>query len=110
MPALLILAWSNNLAPVVALLVAIDFAAGFAYLWFRLRVMPALPRQLKWKFRNLRPLLQFGGWMTVSNVVSPLMFTMDRFLIATLISVGAVDIMLSRTKRSRSSLSFPPRW
>lgn len=87
---LLILAWSNNLAPVVALLVAIDFAAGFAYLWFCLRVMPALPRQLKWKSRNLRPLLQFGGWMTVSNVVSPLMFTMDRFLIATLISVGAV--------------------
>jgi O-antigen/teichoic acid export membrane protein len=36
------------------------------------------------------PLLRFGGWMTVTNIVGPLMVTMDRFFIAGLISVTAV--------------------
>ena len=35
-------------------------------------------------------LLRFGGWMTVSNIVGPLMVTLDRFLIGALISVSAV--------------------
>lgn len=35
-------------------------------------------------------LLAFGGWITVSNVVGPLMIYLDRFLIGTLISVTAV--------------------
>jgi O-antigen/teichoic acid export membrane protein len=35
-------------------------------------------------------LLRFGGWMTVSNIVGPVMVTLDRFLIAGLISVTAV--------------------
>jgi len=38
----------------------------------------------------VRPLLKFGGWMTVSNVISPLMVYLDRFLIGVLISMTAV--------------------
>jgi O-antigen/teichoic acid export membrane protein len=35
-------------------------------------------------------LLRFGGWLTVTNIVSPLMVYMDRFVIGALISVTAV--------------------
>ena len=35
-------------------------------------------------------LMRFGGWMTVTNVISPLLVYLDRFLIGTLISVTAV--------------------
>jgi O-antigen/teichoic acid export membrane protein len=35
-------------------------------------------------------LLRFGGWMTVSNVVGPLMVTFDRFVIGALVSISAV--------------------
>jgi len=35
-------------------------------------------------------LLRFGGWMTVSNIVSPLMVTMDRVLIGALATMTAV--------------------
>jgi O-antigen/teichoic acid export membrane protein len=34
--------------------------------------------------------MRFGGWMTVSNIVSPLMVQMDRFLIGTMLSLAAV--------------------
>jgi O-antigen/teichoic acid export membrane protein len=36
------------------------------------------------------PLLRAGGWMTVSNLISPLMVTMDRFLIGSMVSLTAV--------------------
>jgi len=39
---------------------------------------------------QVRPLLASGGWMTVSNVVSPLMAYADRFIIGAVVSAGAV--------------------
>ena len=41
---------------------------------------------------HLRPLLRAGAWMTVSNVLSPLMTFADRFLIGSLVSVSAVAL------------------
>lgn len=39
-----------------------------------------------------RELLKFGGWATVSSVISPLLLQMDRFVIAGVISAYAVAI------------------
>ncbi len=39
---------------------------------------------------SVKPLFIFGGWMTVSNVLGPLMVTFDRFLIGSIISIAAV--------------------
>ncbi len=39
---------------------------------------------------NLRELLHYGGWITVSSVVSPVMVYFDRFVIGSLVSLGAV--------------------
>jgi O-antigen/teichoic acid export membrane protein len=39
---------------------------------------------------HVRELLGVGSWMTVSNIVSPLMDSMDRFVVSALLSVGAV--------------------
>lgn len=38
----------------------------------------------------LRPLLGFGSWVTVSNLVSPIMEYMDRFFIAAVLGLSAV--------------------
>lgn len=35
-------------------------------------------------------LLSFGGWMTISNIVSPLMVYMDRFFIGAILGTGVV--------------------
>jgi O-antigen/teichoic acid export membrane protein len=40
--------------------------------------------------REPQELLRFGSWMTVSNLVSPLTYMADRFVIGSLISVAAV--------------------
>lgn len=46
---------------------------------------PRLPNRL-----HVFPLFQFGAWLTVTNIVSPLMVRFDRFLIGTIISMTAV--------------------
>ncbi len=56
-------------------------------------VKKALPT-LRWKLRldwqTMRPLFLFGGWMSVSNVVSPLLVYLDRFMLGSLIGLTAV--------------------
>jgi O-antigen/teichoic acid export membrane protein len=87
---LLVLPFSKNLFPVVAVLVAGRQIAWGAHLLLCLRTMPALRQRIVWQRSAIGPLLRFGTWMTVSNIVSPLMVTLDRFLIGTLLSMAAV--------------------
>jgi O-antigen/teichoic acid export membrane protein len=53
-------------------------------------VIPEAMRPCKADWSLVRPLLGFGGWMTVSNVVSPMMVYLDRFLIGSIVSMSAV--------------------
>lgn len=39
----------------------------------------------------IKPLFSFGSWMTVTNLIGPLMVYLDRFLIGAVVSVGAVS-------------------
>ncbi|MDD3182163.1 MAG: flippase [Alphaproteobacteria bacterium] len=39
----------------------------------------------------LKPLFTFGGWMTITNIVGPLMVYLDRFLIGAILSVAAIS-------------------
>ena len=85
-----VLPFSKSLVPVVATLVGGRIVAWAIHLLLCLRVVPELRRTLDWQRGALGPLLRFGGWMTVTNVVSPLMTTLDRFLIGALVSITAV--------------------
>jgi O-antigen/teichoic acid export membrane protein len=87
---LLVLPFSKNLFPVVAVLVAGRIIAWGAHLLLCLKVMPTLRRRIVWQWSAVSPLLRFGSWMTVSNIVGPLMVTLDRFVIGSLLTVGAV--------------------
>ncbi len=87
---LAVLPFSISLFPVVALLVAGRLVAWVLHLWLCLRVVPALCHGIKLKRELVRPLITFGSWMTVSNIISPLMVYFDRFLIGALLSMAAV--------------------
>jgi O-antigen/teichoic acid export membrane protein len=87
---LLVLPFSKSLVPVVGTLVAGRVIAWAAHLLLCLRFLPELGRAIAWERCAVRPLLHFGGWMTVTGVVSPLMVTLDRFLIGALVSVTAI--------------------
>jgi O-antigen/teichoic acid export membrane protein len=71
-------------------LVAGRWVAAGAHLWVVFKVLPENVGRFRFKASEIRPLLSIGGWLTVSNVVSPLMGYADRFIIAGLVSAAAV--------------------
>jgi O-antigen/teichoic acid export membrane protein len=87
---LLVLPFSNGLPLVVVVLLVGRIVAWGAHIVFCLRVLPNLFASWSLKRSLLGPLLRFGGWMTVTNIVGPLMVVLDRFLIGALTSVAAV--------------------
>jgi O-antigen/teichoic acid export membrane protein len=86
----LILLFSKSLLLIVAVLATARFVALELHLIFCLYAMPALRRNVSVRFAVVAPLLRFGGWITVSNIVSPIMANLDRFLVAALVSVTGV--------------------
>jgi O-antigen/teichoic acid export membrane protein len=87
---LLVLPFSQSLFPVVGVLVVGRVIGCIAHVLLCFRVVPELRERIAWHGAVAGPLLRFGGWMTVSNIVSPLMVTMDRVLIGTLATMTAV--------------------
>lgn len=81
---------TRSLAAVAALLFAGRLAAWVAYGVACVRAMPALLASFALDRRQVGPLLRFGGWMTISSVISPLMIYMDRFLLGHSVSLQVV--------------------
>lgn len=79
-----------GLPGIVLLLVLARLAASIAYMWLCLYQFPGLRSRYSSDMATIRSLLVYGGWVTVSNVTSPLMTYLDRFFIGTIVSVTAV--------------------
>lgn len=84
------LPFTHRLDWIVAFLVAGRLASTLFFLYYT-------KKQLKARLFNFSggkdlylELLSFGGWMTVSNIVSPLMVYMDRFFIGAILGTGVV--------------------
>lgn len=86
----LVLIFSPSLVPITIVLVVGRLATWAAYLAMCLHELPDLRRRAAFQPDYVAPLLKFGGWMTVSNLISPILVYLDRFLIATVIGAAAV--------------------
>jgi len=85
-----LLPFTHSLIPIIAVLVLGRILACAAHLWACFHVMPTLRGGFGFHVPSVKPLFLFGGWMTVSNVLGPMMVTFDRFLIGSVISIAAV--------------------
>lgn len=54
------------------------------------RITSRLLEDFSVELKMFGQLLRFGGWMTVTNVISPLLMYLDRFFIGALLSITAV--------------------
>jgi O-antigen/teichoic acid export membrane protein len=87
---MLVLPFTRSLFAVVSVLIVGRFVGLIAHLIFCLQVMPSIDKSIFWDRSVVGPLMRFGSWMTVSNVIGPLMVTFDRFVIGSVLSVAAV--------------------
>jgi O-antigen/teichoic acid export membrane protein len=82
--------FSQQLVPIVAVLLLGRSVAWGVYLVLSFKLIPALRHDIKIQRTLVKPLLNFGGWMTLSNIVGPIMVYFDRFIIGGMISMAAV--------------------
>lgn len=86
----LMLGFSDTLTAVVAVVVASRVAGFIAISIFALRLVPALRHRVAVGRSAASQLARFGGWVTLSNVVQPVMQQFDRVLVGVLLSASAV--------------------
>jgi O-antigen/teichoic acid export membrane protein len=107
---LLVLPFSRDLFPVVLILLVGRLVEWLLFFVSCLRAVPGVKAGWRFRFAEVPSLLGFGGWMTVSNVVQPLMIHIDRFLIGGLRSVGEVAYYVTSAEIVVKLLIFPRAW
>lgn len=81
---------SNRVDLLIASLVVSRGLALLFYRIFALQCLASLGRRGIYTAPVARDLFRFGGWFTVSSVVSPLLVQADRFFIAAMLGAAAV--------------------
>ena len=92
LPALTVMFLDKSLELMVLSLVVARFIVMVAHIMVinrRLEVNSLLQASLADK-KNIKSLVSFGAWMTLSNIISPLMVTADRFIISYMLGAGLV--------------------
>lgn len=89
-PLLSLHVWGDSLVSIGWLLLAGRVVALLVHAWQVRQVLPEAAGRWHWRAELLKPLLVSGGWLTVSNVISPFMGYVDRFLIGVTVSAAAV--------------------
>ena len=84
---LIMLHFIDSLAAVMAVLVGCRLVMTIGYGVICVRAMPSL-RHGRLSWRAVLPVIRFGGWMTVSNLIWPVALYMDRFAIAGMLSAA----------------------
>lgn len=85
-----VLALGFGLPAIVLALLLSRMVVVVALLWLCLRLYPTLRTRPRYNSRLVRSLLGYGGWITVSGAVRPVLFYLDRFIIGSVLSIAAV--------------------
>ncbi len=78
-----------KISGIVALILIIRFLSLLVLVTFDFYLFPRL-RKISASFRLFLHLFSFGGWVTISSIVSPILMYLDRFLIGSILSLSAV--------------------
>ncbi|WP_454732103.1 MULTISPECIES: flippase [Cupriavidus] len=90
LPALSALVLGKSLVWMVVSLILARAVVLVAHAWLVHRKLPSGWLRARFSRDNMRRLLSFGAWMALSNVVSPLMVTADRFVISAVLGASVV--------------------
>ncbi|MFT5295191.1 MAG: O-antigen/teichoic acid export membrane protein [Colwellia sp.] len=88
---LAVLPFSNSLVWILLVLLANRILSVIAYYIVVLREVPLVRNNIVLDRKYVVPMLKFGGWLTVSNIVGPLIVYLDRFFIGVTLTMTAVS-------------------
>lgn len=89
-PLLVVLYWQADLGAITFVLFLGRVVGCVVHAFAAHKILPRLGIIPVFKSYQAKPLFSVGGWLTISNIVSPFMGYVDRFLIGALMSAAAV--------------------
>jgi O-antigen/teichoic acid export membrane protein len=104
---LMLLHWTARVDATVAVLSLVRTITVGAFVILCIRVRPAIGTHRRLGTTPLGPLLRFGGWITFDNLIGPLMISVDRFIIGTLLSVGMTTYYVTPQEMMTKLLILP---
>ena len=89
---ILVIPFTKSLFWITVVLLITNVSAFAAYIYLCYRALPILRfSRFEIDITHISKLLKFGGWMTISNTISPLMVYADRFIIGTFAPISNVS-------------------
>ncbi len=88
---LLCLIFTQSLFLIVLFLVLVRIVVWVLYMTQCLKLNSELKSVLSFKLNLIKPIIKLSGWMTVSNVIGPIIVYLDRFFIGSMISASAIS-------------------
>ena len=85
-----ILIFSHSLVPIAAGWVAVQVLSWVVFLLLCIKVVPGLSFLPRSSRKWVRPLLTFGGWLSVGGLIEPIFLYSDRFFLGAMVSLSAV--------------------
>ena len=87
---LLVLIITDSLFWVIVFLIFTRIIIWILYLLQCFKTSKEIKTEMTVDFNSIRPVLKFSVWITVGNIIVPMIFYSDRFLIGALISAAAL--------------------
>ena len=87
---LIVLIFTDSLFWIVFFLVLLRIVIWILYLFQCFKVNKKIKSEIKFDFNSIKPVLRFSIWITLANIVGPIILYSDRFLIGALISAAAI--------------------
>jgi O-antigen/teichoic acid export membrane protein len=92
---LICLIFTKNLFWIIFFLTVVRLIVWVVYIVQCFKLDLNLKKDFRFDSKLVKSILKLGGWMTVSNVIGPLITYLDRFLIGSLISATAITFYVT---------------
>ncbi len=79
--------FTKSLTLIVLFLAATRILVFFVHVFFCFEPADRRGKTKKFEWRHVRKLMTYGGWLTVSNLVGPIMVYFDRFIIGSILTL-----------------------
>jgi len=85
------LIFTNSLLWIVVLLVLIRVLIWLWYLHLCIKTNPGIKSKGVLDFKSIKPVIKFSAWISLVNIIGPVILYSDRFIIGVLISATAIS-------------------
>ena len=87
---IIVLVFINSLFWVIIIMIVIRMIVWMVYLYLCLRINNSIKSDIRINIKSFKPVFKFSVWISIANVVGPIISYSDRIIIGGLISTAAI--------------------